>query len=574
MDVPQEIKIISQIGQENFKHAIWRTQIEGSCTHWVLLLLISEKIQKIELKLTNKIPIPQRFQLYPLDVTQVEDSYELGFLLQYLVFTQSYELSLIIAKHIFGDGGQAQKTIISKAKSFGIDISSDTYITNTIQNLYVLARAIFSMPIDLIQQVFIKKLSIGSQKIRPISSLFTCHQLDAVLCITSQHKKYYFTYCNKTQNIGIFQLLDDIHRIDHLVPYYHYFNSGLLPAKQISLKNHYINIIGDTYFGEYYTKRRKAKGIDDALQRYGYRHSFERIKQFFAEDDLNIANFEAVFNLDEYSPLHGKKDFILGADSQQTLTEFKRVHINALCLGNNHLKDYGTASLVHSLAVLDQSEINWIGAGNNQQQAHQYFQIRTQQQNVAIFNGYWHRESAYQDYDFYALGDHTGVACLNAILFEQIMQYRQFHQTHKIIVICHWGQDFQTTQVEQEKLADILTKIGVDLVIGHGAHTIQPIQKINHKPVIFGIGNGVFNSNGEFEKYQALAYGLIVKINLIENLIKLYPIYTNNLETFWQPCTVTDIQFKQAKENLTTRLTQKDFFEGQDRLGHHIEMNF
>jgi poly-gamma-glutamate capsule biosynthesis protein CapA/YwtB (metallophosphatase superfamily) len=264
----------------------------------------------------------------------------------------------------------------------------------------------------------------------------------------------------------------------------------------------------------------------------------------------------------------------LGADSQQTLTEFKRVHINALCLGNNHLKDYGTASLVHSLAVLDQSEINWIGAGNNQQQAHQYFQIQTQQQNVVIFNGYWHRESAYQDYDFYALGDRAGVACLNAILFEQIMQYRQFHPTHKIIVICHWGQDFQTTQVEQEKLADILTKIGVDLVIGHGAHTIQPIQKINHKPVIFGIGNGVFNSNGEFEKYQALAYGLIVKINLIENLIKLYPIYTNNLENFWQPYAVTDIQFKQAKENLTTRLTQKDFFEGKDHLGHYIEMNF
>lgn len=574
MDVPQEIKIISLIGQENFKHAIWHNQIEGSCTHWILLLLIFEKIQKNELRLTNKIPIPQRLQLYPLDVTQVEDSYELGFLLQYLVFTQSYELSLIIAKYIFGDEGQVQKTIISKAMSFGIDISSDTYITNMIQNLYVLARAIFSMPIDFIRQVFIKKLSIGSQKIRPISSLFTCHQLDAVLCITSQHKKYYFTYCNKTQNIGIFQLLDDIHRIDHLVPYYHYFNSGLLPAKQISLKNHYINIIGDTYFGEYYTKRRKAKGIDDALQRYGYQHSFERIKQFFSEDDLNIANFEAVFNLDEYSPLHGKKDFILGADSQQTLTEFKRVHINALCLGNNHLKDYGTVSLVHSFAVLDQSEINWIGAGNNQQQAHQYFQIQTQQQNVVIFNGYWHRESAYQDYDFYALGDRAGVACLNAILFEQIMQYRQFHPTHKIIIICHWGQDFQTTQVEQEKLADILTKIGVDLVIGHGAHTIQPIQKINHKPVIFGIGNGVFNSNGEFEKYQALAYGLIVKINLIENLIKLYPIYTNNLENFWQPYAVTDIQFKQAKENLTTRLTQKDFFEGKDHLGHYIEMNF
>jgi poly-gamma-glutamate capsule biosynthesis protein CapA/YwtB (metallophosphatase superfamily) len=574
MGVPQEIKIISQIGQENFKHAIWHTQIEGNCIHWILLLLILEKIQKNELKFDDEILIEQQLQFYSFDSSQLEQSYKLGFILQYLVFTQSYELSLIIAKYIFGDAGQAQKTIISKANSFGMQISSTTDTTNTIQNLYVLAQAIFSIPIDLIRQVFNKQLSAGSQKIRPISSLFTCRQLDAVLCLTNQNKNSYFSYCDKNQTIGIFQLLDDVHRIDHLAPYYHYFNSGILPAKQISLKSHCINIIGDTYFGEYYTKRRKAKGIDDALQRYGYQHSFERIKQFFAEDDLNIANFEAVFNLDEYSPLRGKKDFILGADSQQTLTEFKRVHINALCLGNNHLKDYGAASLTHSLAVLDQSKINWIGAGNNQQQAHQYFQIKTEQQNVAIFNGYWHRSTVYQDYDFYALGDHAGVACLNAILFEQIIQYRQLHPTHKIIVICHWGQDFQTTQVEQEKLADILTKIGVDLVIGHGAHTIQPIQKINHKPVIFGIGNGVFNSNGEFEKYQALAYGLIVKINLIENVIKLYPIFTNSLEAFWQPYAVTDTQFKQAKLNLTSRLAQKDFFEGQDCLGYYIEMSF
>ncbi|MBH2029177.1 MAG: CapA family protein [Moraxellaceae bacterium] len=574
MHTPQEIKIISQMGQENFKHAIWQTQIEGDCTHWVLLLLILEKILKNELKFDDEIVIEQQLQFYPFDASQLEQSYKLGFLLQYLVFTQSYELGLFFAKYIFGDAGQAQKTIISKANSFGIQISFTTNTTNTIQNLYLLAQAIFGMPIELIRQVFTKQLSAGSQKIRPISSLFTCHQLDAVLCLTNQNKNYYFSYCNKNQTIGIFQLLDHIHRIDHLVPYYHYFNVGLLPAKQISVKSNYINIIGDTYFGEYYTKRRKKKGIDDALQRYGYQYSFARIKQFFAEDDFNIANFEAVFNLDEYSPLQGEKDFILGAESQQTLTEFKRIHINALCLANNHSKDYGAASLIHSLTVLDQSNINWIGAGNNQQQAHQYFQIQIKQQNVAIFNGYWHRNTAYQDYDFYALGDGAGVACLNAILVEQIIQYKQVYPNHKIIVICHWGQDFQATQTEQEKLANLLTCIGADLVIGHGAHTIQPIQKINHKPVVFGIGNAVFNSNGEFEKYQALAYGLIVQINLIENKMKLYPISTNNLENFWQPYAVTDTQFKQAKLNLTSRLVQKDFFEGQDCLGHYIEMNF
>ncbi|HIB6212504.1 TPA: hypothetical protein ACWXDE_005347, partial [Klebsiella pneumoniae] len=38
-------------------------------------------------------------------------------------------------------------------------------------------------------------------------------------------------------------------------------------------------------------------------QRYGYGHSFEKIKSFFQKDDINCINFEAVFNTEMRSPL-------------------------------------------------------------------------------------------------------------------------------------------------------------------------------------------------------------------------------------------------------------------------------
>ncbi len=60
-----------------------------------------------------------------------------------------------------------------------------------------------------------------------------------------------------------------------------------------------------------------------------------------------------------------------------------------------------------------------------------------------IFNGYWHRDTAYLDYDFYALGSRSGVACLNGVLLEQIMVISRLHPERKIIVICHWGVDFK-----------------------------------------------------------------------------------------------------------------------------------
>ncbi|MBK5649763.1 MAG: CapA family protein, partial [Acinetobacter sp.] len=117
-------------------------------------------------------------------------------------------------------------------------------------------------------------------------------------------------------------------------------------------------------------------------------------------------------------------------------------------------------------------------------------------------------------------------------------------------------------------------QIGADVVIGHGAHTIQPIQSIHQKPVIFGIGNGVFNSNGDFEKYQALPYGAIARINLTESQLRLYPIYTHNRETFWQPRVVDELQFEQAKSLLTHQLDPANYIVGQDDLGHYLQLCF
>ncbi|ENX40533.1 CapA family protein [Acinetobacter sp. NIPH 2100] len=573
MSIPQEIKIISHIGNQNFQHSIWQTEIVGDCSYWILLLLGLERIVDGSLQLDEVVThhVQASEGLNPV----FDHQCSILELLQAFAFTHTQELQQRFGCHLFGSWQQTQLEVAKKAQQFDLQFySADKNVKNTLQNIYRLAERIFSLPIELLKRVFVKALNINGQEIAPIRSLWTCRQLDAVLYLKDQTQNYYFSYRHDNQSIGIFHLLDHVHRIDHLVPYSHCFQPGLLPAKQIQAKSEWVNIIGDTYFGEFYTAKRTRQGIDDALQRYGYQHSFEGIQQFFGPDDINIANLEAVFNLDDDSILDGKKAYILGARSEPTLAEFKRRHINTLCLANNHLKDYGDASLKHTLALLEQAEIDFIGAGSDQQQAHQYLEIQTDGQRVAIFNGYWHRATAYQDYDFYALGYDSGVACINAILFEQIMQYRLKHPQHKIIVICHWGVDFKSIHPEQEKLAKILTQIGADLVIGHGAHTIQPIRFIHQKPVIFGIGNGVFNSNGNFENYQALPYGGIIRLNLKQCRLQFYPIYTHNRKTFWQPRPVYEMQFEQAQSALTSQLEQANYTLGQDHLGHYIQLDF
>ncbi|USR86974.1 hypothetical protein LPKW2_12965 [Lactiplantibacillus pentosus] len=104
------------------------------------------------------------------------------------------------------------------------------------------------------------------------------------------------------------------------------------PVESTELDHPIVNVLADTYFGEDYTRRRQRRGMEDSLQKYGYSYSFEKIKQFFADDHYNVFYFEAVF-ASGASPLDGIKPFVLDANAQKSLDEFKSCISTWRCLG-------------------------------------------------------------------------------------------------------------------------------------------------------------------------------------------------------------------------------------------------
>ena len=64
-----------------------------------------------------------------------------------------------------------------------------------------------------------------------------------------------------------------------------------------------------------------------------------------------------------------------------------------------------------------------------------------------------------------------------------------------VVVSLHWGTEGQTEpNDEQLQVADEITASGViDLVIGHHAHVVQPITKVNGVWVVYGLGNILSN---------------------------------------------------------------------------------
>lgn len=64
-----------------------------------------------------------------------------------------------------------------------------------------------------------------------------------------------------------------------------------------------------------------------------------------------------------------------------------------------------------------------------------------------------------------------------------------------VVVSLHWGIERQSRITEQQRAiaSELTASPSIDLIVGHHAHVLQPIEQINGKWVIYGLGNFLSN---------------------------------------------------------------------------------
>lgn len=307
-----------------------------------------------------------------------------------------------------------------------------------------------------------------------------------------------------------------------------------------------INLMGDVYAGEFYTDRRRRKHEWDPLTERGYDYAFDRLRPALGAADLNIFNLESALVADRAASRQWQlKTFVLGSDPQPTLAAYQRAHLGVALLANNHGMDYDRPGLRQTLANLQHVGLPAVGAGNLDQ-ATNPLRIQTPAGTISLFNAIWYYDRIYRRFDGYPLADEAGVAPLMGVFFAKIRHERQAHPDHLIVVSPHWGGDFQAVTDRQRQLARRLIAAGADVIAGHGAHAFQTIEEIDGHPVLYGLGNAAFNSNGEYATYpQALPYGGVLQLSPTATgwQLTLRAVTSNNLQTHFQPDWVTSDQF-------------------------------
>lgn len=101
-----------------------------------------------------------------------------------------------------------------------------------------------------------------------------------------------------------------------------------------------------------------------------------------------------------------------------------------------------------------------------------------------------------------------------------------------LMVSMHFGNEYShIPSADQRKTANFLASLGVDIIIGHHPHVVQPIEFIDDTLVVYSLGNFLSAQNG-IEKLTGLMVSLNVDKDLEINEISLSNIEAELLYTY------------------------------------------
>jgi len=81
-----------------------------------------------------------------------------------------------------------------------------------------------------------------------------------------------------------------------------------------------------------------------------------------------------------------------------------------------------------------------------------------------------------------------------------------------VAVYIHWGEEYVLTHnLSERQLAEKLAGLGVDFIIGHHPHVVQDIAMIGEVPVVYSLGNFIFDQYFSIDVQQGLVVALRVE---------------------------------------------------------------
>ncbi len=162
---------------------------------------------------------------------------------------------------------------------------------------------------------------------------------------------------------------------------------------------------------------------------------------------------------------------------------------DALSVANNHSDDYGQAAFAETLDHLKQAVIRSFGGGRDLAEAHQPLWIERNRLKIAVL--------AYNEFkprSFEAGPTWPGIAWSEDSHVVADIRAARAAGADVVIPFMHWGWEREVEpSSRQHNLARLMIDAGADAVVGSHPHVTQGSEVYRGKPIIYSLGNFVFD---------------------------------------------------------------------------------
>ncbi|MCR4756647.1 MAG: CapA family protein [Butyrivibrio sp.] len=179
----------------------------------------------------------------------------------------------------------------------------------------------------------------------------------------------------------------------------------------------------------------------------------------------------------------------------ETASILNDMGVDIVGLANNHAYDYGEQALLDTFTTVNNAGIVYAGAGKNLEEAsHPVYYITDNGMKIAIICATQIERLDNPDTKGATESSPGVFRCFDdSLLLDRVREARE--KNAYVIVFIHWGTE-STKEVDylQTDQAKEIADAGANLIIGAHPHVLQKIDYVNGVPVVYSLGNYIFNS--------------------------------------------------------------------------------
>jgi len=175
----------------------------------------------------------------------------------------------------------------------------------------------------------------------------------------------------------------------------------------------------------------------------------------------------------------------------ERLKIYDEMGVDLVSLANNHVYDFGKDAFLDMLDSFEKYEIPHVGAGRNLEEAKKPFFFIINGKSFAFFAATRAEKNILTPG---ATKNSGGVfRCYDPS--EAIALIKELRKdADYVIPMIHFGRE-NSHELEKEQVSSAKQYIdaGADMVVGHHAHVLQGVEIYKDKPIIYNLGNFLFN---------------------------------------------------------------------------------